>query len=87
MIMLISLKGFLTKPEFELSTLSSLYRDVSTFPVYRFVSTLSGLQEKCYFVWAETLTVILKQFCNWPQCPFTAIIDFPKCASYFAHDT
>ena len=28
------------------------------------------------------IRVILEQFCNGP---FTAVIDFPKCATYFAH--
>ena len=55
----------------DVSTLSPPYRDVSplarhevssyidvcTFPsLYMDVSTLPGLGEKCYFVWAETLT-------------------------------
>ena len=55
----------------DVATLSPLYRDVSTlarhwvssyidvytFPsLYMDVSTLPGLGEKCYFVWAETLT-------------------------------
>ena len=64
----------------DVSTLSPLYRDVSTlaadiemcphwldirflltsmyahFPLYMDVSILPGLGEKCYFLWAETLT-------------------------------
>ena len=86
---------------------------ISTLPVYRIISTLSGLQEKCLFFFVcffffcfflfcffffffvffclggntGGIRVILKQFCNGPKCPFTAVIDFPQCASNFAHGT